>query len=173
MKSLFASLLAASTMLVSAQAADVTTTLSDVHMCCAKCVKGAEAAVAGIPNLKATASQEGSDVVLTAPDVATLQKGTDALTKAGFFGKSSNADIKVDASTGAKGAKVQTLTVSDVHLCCAKCVKGVDTALKNVPGYTTNNATVNGKTFVVTGNFSDTDIFNALQKAGFTGKVSP
>ena len=87
-------------------------------------------------------------------------------------GKSSNADIKVDASTGAKGQKVQTLTISNVHLCCGSCVKDIGKALATVPGYTTNNATKGAKTLVVTGNFTDTDIFAALQKAGFTGKVS-
>jgi copper chaperone CopZ len=172
MKSLFLSLLAASAMFISAQAADVTTTLSDVHMCCGSCVKGAQAAVATVPGAKGVASQEDSTVVLTAPDLATLQKATDALTTAGFFGKSSNPDVKVDASTGAKGVKVQTLTVSNVHLCCAKCVTGLAKALKDVPGYTSNDATKGAKTFVVTGNFTDTDIFNALQKAGFTGKVA-
>jgi mercuric ion binding protein len=173
MKSLFLSLLAASTMFVSAQAADVTTTLSDVHICCGKCVKAADDIVAKVPNLKGTVSQEDGTIVLTAPDLVTVQKGTDALTTAGFFGKSSNADVKVDASTGAKGQKVQTLTVSNLHLCCAKCVKAVGTILSNVPGYTTNNATIGAKTFVITGNFNDNDVFNALQKGGLTGKVSP
>ena len=91
---------------------------------------------------------------------------------AGFFGKSSNPDIKIDASTGAKGQMVQTLNVSDVHLCCAKCVKAVGTALATVPGYQTNNAAKGSKTFRVTGNFKDSDVFAALQKAGMTGKVA-
>ena len=173
MKSALACLFALSAMLVSAKAADVTTTISDVHMCCPTCVKLAQACVTNIPGATATASQEDGTVVLTAPDTATLQKAANALTAAGYFGKSSNPAIKIDASTGAKGQMVQTLNVSDVHLCCAKCVKAVSTALATVPGYQTNNAAKGSKTFQITGNFKDTDIFAALQKAGLTGKVAP
>jgi copper chaperone CopZ len=173
LKDAFACFLALCTMLVSAQAAEVTTTISDVHLCCTSCVKGAQQCVADIPGLTAKVSLEDSTIALSGPDKATVQKGANALTASGFFGKSSNADIKIDASTGATGQKVQTLTVSGVHLCCAKCVKAVGTALSTVPGYATNTAAKGAKTFQVTGNFTDTDIFAALQKAGLTGKVAP
>jgi len=172
-QSAFACLVAFSAMLVSAQAADVTTTISDVHMCCPTCVKIAQACVTNIPGATAQASQEDGTVVLTGPDTATVQKAANALTAAGFFGKSSNPGIKIDASTGATGKMVQTLNVSDVHLCCAKCVKAVSTALATVPGYQTNNAAKGSKTFQITGNFKDTDVVAALQKAGMTGKVAP
>jgi copper chaperone CopZ len=173
LKIAFASLVALSALLVSAQAADVTTTISDTHMCCGNCVKAAQAVIATVPGLTGKASQEDSTIVLTGPDAATVQKGADALTAAGFFGKSSNADIKIDASTGAKGAKVTTLNVSNVHLCCPKCVTAVGKALATVPGYTANTAAKGAKTFTITGDFSDSDVFAALQKAGFTGKLSP
>ena len=151
----------------------MTTTLSDVHICCGSCVKGIQAIVAGVSGLKGVVSQEDGTVVLTGPDKATVQKGADALTAGGFFGKSSNADIKIDASTGASGKKVQTLTISNVHLCCAKCVKAVNAILENVPGVKgPSTAAKDAKTFVVTGDFTDSDIFAALQKGGFTGKVS-
>lgn len=174
LKIAFASVVAASAMLVAAQAADVTTTLTGVHICCGSCVKAANGIVAGVSGLTGTVSQEDGSVALTGPDVATVQKGVDALTAAGFFGKSSNPDIKVDASTGAKGATVTTLTISDVHLCCPKCVKAVNAAIDAVPGVTGPTTAAKGsKTFVVTGSFNDADVFAALQKAGFTGKVSP
>jgi copper chaperone CopZ len=118
------------------------------------------------------ADQEEETVTLTGQDAATVQKAADALVKAGFFGKSSNADIKISADTGAKGEKVQTLDVSDVHLCCGKCVKTVNDALNAVPGVKgTSGVAKNAKTFQVTGNFKDSDVFAALHKVGLTGKA--
>jgi periplasmic mercuric ion binding protein len=63
------------------------------------------------------------------------------------------------------------LKVEGVHLCCGKCVKAVNHALTTVDGVTTNDATKGAQFFIVTGNFKDSDVFAALQKAGLTGKV--
>ena len=59
---------------------------------------------------------------------------------------------------------MQSLKVEGVHLCCPKCVKAVNAALTDVPGVTTNNAAKNAKSFTVTGNFNDADVFAALEK---------
>ncbi len=152
---------------LTAGAADVT--LTDVHLCCGSCVKGAEKAVAEVAGLTAKADQDASTVILTAADTATLQKGVDALTTAGFFGKSSDPSIKVNAETGAKNQKVKTLTISGLHLCCGKCVKAANQILSSVPGVTGNTAAKGVKTFEVTGDFNDKEVFDALQKGGLTG----
>ena len=109
-------------------------------------------------------------MTLTGPDTATVQKAADALVKAGYFGKSS--DVKMQATTGAKGEKVKSLTVEGPHLCCGKCVKAVDEALKGVPGATAHTATKGAKSFQVTGDFNDKDLFTALQKEGLSGHVA-
>ena len=172
MKSVFACLFAVGAMLVSASAADVTTKITDVHLCCKSCVNAAGKAVAdNAPGAKAVADQEEETITLTGPDNATVQKAADALVKAGFFGKSSNPAIKITSDTGAKGQKVQTLDVSNVHLCCAKCVKAVNEALTAVPGVKETTAAKGAKTFQVKGDFKDSDVFAALQKAGLTGKA--
>lgn len=172
MKSIFLSLLTAFALVQAAQADDVTVTLKEVHLCCGSCVKGVDKAVSGVDGVKATCDQAAKTVVLTAADKATLQKAADALVKAGFFGVSSDPDVKIDASTGAKGEKVQSLKVEGIHLCCPKCVKGLNEAVKDVPGVTGNNAVKNAKVVVFTGDFKDSDIMDALQKAGFTGKIA-
>ena len=171
MKSIFLSIITALAFVQLTQAEDVTVKITKVHMCCDSCVKGVAKATAGIDGLKATASKEDKCIDLTGPDTATVQKGADALTKAGYFGVSSDEKIKIDSSTGAKGEKVQSLKVEGVHLCCPKCVKALNAALKDVDGVTTNNAVKNAHVFVVTGDFKDSDVFAALQKAGLTGKV--
>jgi copper chaperone CopZ len=172
MKSILLSLVAALALVQAVRADDVTVKLTEVHMCCDSCVKGAAKATAGIDGLKCTADKTTKSVVLTGPDIATVQKGADALINAGYFGVSSDPNIKINAATGAKGEKVQTLKVEGVHLCCGKCVKAFNTAMKDVPGVTTNNAAKNAEIVVITGDFKDSDVMDALQKAGLTGKVA-
>ena len=115
--------------------------------------------------------KDAGTVTLAGPDAATVQKAADALVAAGYFCSSNDAAIKIKNSTGAKGAKVQTLQVNGVHLCCGKCVTAVDEALKAVPGVKSHTAEKGAKSFAVTGDFTDKDVFTSLQKAGLTGKA--
>ena len=164
-------LLIALALTLSVRAADVSTKISDVHLCCQSCVKGVHKAVDGIKGLTATVDEDAETVTLTGADAATVQKGADALVAAGYFGKSSDANVKLAADTGAKGSKVKTLKLQGVHLCCGKCVTAVDKAVKSVPGVKEHTAKKNAESFEVTGDFNDKEIFDALQKAGLTGKV--
>jgi copper chaperone CopZ len=168
MKTTFAAFILALTL--TARAADVTVTLTDVHLCCQSCVKGVARAVADVAGLTAKADEDAGTVTLTGPDTATVQKGADALVAAGFFGKSSDAAIKINADTGAKNQTVSAIKIEGLHLCCGKCVKAVKAALDTVPGVTGNTAAKGAKSFEVTGNFNDKDVFDALQKAGLTGQ---
>src|SRR5882762_10365950 len=140
---------------LSARAADVSAKLTDVHLCCQSCVKGVDKAVAKVPGVTAASSQDDGTVTLTGPDKATVQKAADALVAAGYFGKSSDPEIKLNAKTGAKDQKVKSLEIEGVHLCCGKCVKAVNTALGEVGGVTGNTAAKGVKTFTVTGDFND------------------
>jgi copper chaperone CopZ len=170
-KSVFLSMVAVLALTPLARADDVTVTLSKVHLCCGKCVDGANKAVSKVDGVTAVPDKTAHTIVLTAANTETLQKAVDALVKAGFFGESSDTGIKVNSETGAKGDKVQTLKVQGVHLCCPSCVKAVNKALADVPGVTANTATKGAESFEVTGDFKDSDVFAALQKAGLTGKV--
>jgi copper chaperone CopZ len=157
---------------VTVWAADVSTKLTDVHLCCPSCVKGVQKAVAEVPGITASASQDDGTVTLTGADQATVQKAADALVAAGYYGKSSDSAIKMKAQTGAKNQKVKSLEIEGVHLCCGKCVKAVSTALGEVSGVTGNTATKGAKSFVVNGDFNDKDVFTALQKAGLSGQAA-
>jgi len=171
MKSLFLSLVAVLALTPLTRADDATVKLSKVHMCCDKCVNGAAKAVSKVDGVTITSDKTARTIVLTASDTTTLQKAVDALVKAGFFGESSDASIKVSTDTGAKGEKVSTLKVEGVHLCCPSCVKAVDKAVKSVPGVTGDTAAKGVEVFEVTGDFKDTDVLEALKKAGLLGKA--
>ena len=171
MKSIIASVVVTLALAISAQA-DTTVKLTDVHLCCQSCVKGVQKATSSISGLTATSDMDNGTVTLAAADSATVQKGVDALTSAGYYGKSSDASIKVNGDTGAKDEKVKSLKVEDVHLCCGKCVKSVNTALATVPGVTGNTAAKGAKSFEITGDFNEKAAMDALQKEGLTGHVA-
>jgi copper chaperone CopZ len=153
-------------------AADTTVTLSDVHVCCGNCVKNADATAATV-SAKAVADQSARTIVVTAPDAATAQKAVNALIGAGFYGKSSDASIKVEAPSNAPDGKVQKLEVSGVHLCCPKCVTTVKEVLGKVPGVTGNTAAAKAQNFTITGDFEAKKVFEELNKAGMAGHVTP
>jgi copper chaperone CopZ len=169
MKSAIFSLIATVALCLSASA-DSSAKITGVHLCCKKCVTGVQKAVDTVPGAKAEIDPDNGSVALSGPDAATVQKAADAMVKAGYFGKSS--DVKLDASSGAKGAKVSKLTIEGVHLCCAKCVKAAEKAVKSVPGVKEDTAAKDAKSFDVTGDFNDKEVFTALQNEGLTGKVA-
>jgi mercuric ion binding protein len=166
---LVSSIIAVATVL-SAHAADVTSKLSEVHLCCGSCVSGVKDAVSDVQGVTPTVDRTNRTVTLTGPDAATLQKAVDSLVAAGFYGKT-DGTVKISSDTGAKGEKVQKMKIQGLHLCCGKCVTTVNSVLKTVPGVTGNTAKTDAETFEVTGDFTDTDVMNALQKEGMTGKV--
>jgi len=153
-------------------AADTSVTLKKVHLCCGACVKGVERSLEDISGVTLKADEESESLTLTSSDKATLQKAANALAEGGYFGVSDHPEIKPVAKTGAKGEKVQSLTVGGVHLCCPGCVKAVDRAIKNTPGATAHTAKKNAETFVVSGDFNDQKFFEALQEEGLSGKVA-
>ena len=116
MKLILASVVLALTLTISAQAAESSVKLTDVHLCCPSCVKGVQKAVSKVSGVTATSDMDEKTVSLTGPDTATLQKAVDSLVAAGYYGKSSDAAVTVSSETGAKDEKVKTLKVEDVHL---------------------------------------------------------
>ena len=164
--------LALSAALASFAQAESTVKLTGVHLCCKSCVKGVDKAVGAVTGVTAASDMDASTVTLTAPDTTAAQKAVDALVAAGYYGKSEDAGVKFNSETGAKDAKVTSLTVKDVHLCCGKCVKAVNAALAGVSGVTGNTAEKDATSFEVKGDFSPVEVFAALQKAGLTGKAN-
>ncbi len=151
--------------------AESTAKLSGVHLCCKSCVTGVNKAIGKVSGATAAVDADAETVTISAADAATTQRAVDALVAAGYFGKSDNAAIKVADNTGAKDAKVASLIVEDVHLCCGKCVTAVAKAVEKVPGVTGHTAVKGVKTFEVKGDFSPKAVFAAIQAAGLSGKA--
>ena len=170
MKTSFLTLVATLALASFAQA-ESSVKLTGVHLCCKGCVTGAQEAVEKVNGASVACNADEKTLTITAPNLAAAQQAVDSLVDAGYFGKSEDASIKVKDTSGAKDAKVGSLNVKDVHLCCKKCVTAVNKALSTVKGVTGNSAEKGAKTFEVQGEFNAKEVFAALQKEGLTGKA--
>lgn len=145
--------------------------LSNLHLCCKSCVTGVEKAGAKVSGAKIAVDKDSESATISAADAATVQKAVDAIVNAGYFGTSSDAAIKVKDTSHAKDGKVQSVKVTGVHLCCAKCATAANKAASSVAGVKSSNAEKGSKEFEVTGDFNAKEVFAALQKAGLAGKM--
>lgn len=141
--------------------AETTVTISGVHNCCKSCAKGIDKAVTGAG---ATAEIDGETVKITASSEDAAKKAADALVAAGYYGEGATALEITDA-------KVKSAKVTGVHLCCGKCVKAVDKAVKSVSGATSHDAEKGAEEFTVEGDFSTAELAAALNKVGLSGAV--
>ncbi len=152
---------AALTALTSFANAESTITLSGVHNCCSGCTKGIEGA---ITKTGATAEVDDTTVTITAKTEAEARKAAEALVAAGYYGEGATAPAVTDA-------RVKSATVSGVHLCCGKCVRAVEKAIKTVAGANSHTAEKGAASFTVEGDFSTKELAGALNKAGFSGRI--
>jgi copper chaperone CopZ len=142
--------------------AESTVTLTGLHNCCGGCEKGITKAVTSVKDV--TVQVSDTTATITAKTKAGADKAVEALLAAGYYGEGAPAQTAPDK-------KVTSATVSGTHLCCGKCVKGIDAALKNVPGATAHDATKGAASFKVTGDFNLKDLLAALNKEGYHGKI--
>jgi copper chaperone CopZ len=144
--------------------AESSVTVTGVHNCCKGCDNGILKAVNSVEGASATTKKD--EVTIKGKDDATVKAAISALLAAGYAGKGAEAPV-----TEAQAAKVKSASVSGVHLCCGKCVKAADAAVKSVAGVTSHNAEKGSKSFTVEGDFSPKDLIAALNKAGLNGAV--
>lgn len=152
--------------LTGAALADATITLNGVHNCCGGCKNGITKAVTSVKG--ATAEVDGETVTITAKNTPTAKKALAALFDAGYSGTGEGITAP---ETAASERKLSGATVSGAHLCCGKCVKAVEAALKEVPGITGSKVESKASEFTVEGEFTEGALIAALNKAGFHGKV--
>lgn len=152
--------------LTGAAFADASITLNGVHNCCGGCKNGITKAVTSVKG--ATAEVDGETVTITAKNTPTAKKALAALMEAGYAGKGEGVEVP---ETARSQRKLKGATVSGAHLCCGKCVKAVDAAVKSVAGVTGTKIESKASEFTVEGEFSEGELIAALNEAGFHGKV--
>ncbi|MDZ4286481.1 MAG: cation transporter [Prosthecobacter sp.] len=152
-------------------AAETTVTLSGVHNCCKSCNNGIIGAAKDIKDV--TVTPEGKTVKIVAKSKMNAKKAVEAIIAAGYFGTSDAESPSASSSSSAAkpGKKLTSATVTGAHLCCKKCVTAVEEAVKSVPGVTGSTVVAKETTFTVQGDFTESDLLTALNKAGFNGTI--
>lgn len=149
--------------------------VTDVHICCAACVKGVEHALKDVQGVKnVVADRKTKSIKFASDDDKAAAAGIEALATAGFHGKAKLGDKALDfPASGAKAdAKSADIKIEHVHMCCGACVKAVDAAVKKVAGVSKVAADQDKSSIEVTGeNISIDAVVKALNDAGFHATV--
>jgi copper chaperone CopZ len=146
--------------------ADASLTLEGVHNCCGGCERGITKAVESVKG--ATVTVDGETVTISAKNSTTVKKAVAALFDGGYAGKGEGVETPKAASSD---RKLNGATVTGVHLCCGKCVRAVEAAVKTVPGITGSSIESKATQFTVEGEFTEGVLIAALNAAGFNGSI--
>lgn len=153
---------------------ETTLTLSGVHLCCAGCEDAVTAIGSDPKNLlpagvALTPDRKTGTITVTAPSGKDAQAALRAVLESGYYGASDHevikiADLKPDDST------VDTMTLTNLHLCCGSCVKALTKAVESVEGVKAAEAKSGADRAIVTGtSFKTYEVMQALREAGFGG----
>jgi mercuric ion binding protein len=159
-------LLLVTPLLLGADSAPLTVTISDMHLCCKGCTSAVEKAAAKVPGVKCKASQDDTNAVVVADDTKSMQKALDEIAAAGFFGTLDSKEVEFKPFKFSEG-KVKRLEVAHIHNCCQHCTDSIKGAIEGVEGVTGNTVKNKQVSFVVEGNFAPDEVVGALQAAGF------
>jgi periplasmic mercuric ion binding protein len=164
-------LLVALSLVMGADDAKVTVTVSEMHVCCGACIKAIEKAIAKVPGVEGKVEQESGEegegmATLTAANYELVQKAIDEIAKAGFHGDLDSDKVKFAAIKTEPG-NVKKLEIANIHNCCKGCVKSIKEALGEVKGVTSNNVEPKKSSFVIEGDFDPADVVKELLESGF------
>ena len=146
-------------------------TVTKSHLCCPKCFKGAEGAVAKVEGASISIDQQTKTMTISGKDDATVKKALGALARAGFHGETDSKKLKFSTKSGVEKGKVSRLALTGVHNCCPKCMKGLTDAIGTVKGVSANTVAKGKRAFVVEGDFDGAELIAALYKAGFHART--
>jgi len=158
-------------------AADKTTSVSikGVHLCCASCSSGAEAALEGLKGISKTGTDRNTKLIaFQAETKEDAIAALNSLAKEGFYGTAmfGKEELKWPDSGAKKGQKVPTVVIEGVHLCCGACVTGSKEALEKLVNATEIDIDRNAEIITVKGKeLDEAEVIAALNKGGFYGKI--
>jgi copper chaperone CopZ len=150
---------------------EVQVELKGVHLCCDGCVAKVAATLKKVDGVKPKCDKSAKTVTITAKDEDAAKKALQALADAGFHGDSGNKDLAIKDDSGVEKGKVEKLTLTGAHNCCAQCCKGIKAVLKKVDGVKEDTVKPKESTFEVSGDFDAAEVVKALNAAGYHVKV--
>lgn len=147
--------------------AEVTVTLSKMHLCCGACVEAVEGAVEKVEGATVKVDADAGTAVITAPDAKVARQTITSIARAGFHAETDHQKLKTPDNSGINAGKVKRLELVGVHNCCGGCNKAIKEALAKVEGVVSDTAKPKARTLVVEGDFDGLAVVQALNKAGF------
>lgn len=164
-----------STALVATAPQSGAVSVKGVHLCCGGCQSIAQDALADVSGISGVSCDLNTKIVsYKVTDQKAAESGIKALAAAGFFGKATYAKkpLEFPDSGAKKGATANSMTLTNVHLCCTACVTASQKSLENVKGVSLIDIDRNEGTIKLTGDaISIQDAIGALNKAGFYCKL--
>jgi copper chaperone CopZ len=147
--------------------AEVTVTISEMHLCCGACVKAVETSIEKVEGATVKVDQDASSADVTTTDRKTARLALGAIARAGFHGQTDNDKLKMPDNSGVKQGMIERLELVGVHNCCGGCNRAIKAAIATVDGVEADTAKAKSSTFVVEGKFDGLALVAALNKAGF------
>ena len=147
--------------------------IKGAHVCCPACVKaimGVLSKVDGVSNAEAVKS---GSITFTTKDDKTTTAALTALGAAGFIGAAADdgKEVNIDLPTPKKGETVDSVTVTNTHLCCPGCCAALTNLFPDdkvefpEKGSDKGTVRINGK------GLDKWAVLDVLRKAGFNGTV--
>lgn len=153
---------------------ETTLTLSGVHLCCAACEDGVTEIGSDPKNplpagVTLTPDRKAGSILVKAPSGKDAQAALRSIVAAGFYGASDNDSLKIP-DLKPDDFTAETMTVTNIHLCCGSCVKAFTKAVESVEGVKSCEAKSGDARAIVTGtSFKPYEVMQALRAAGFGG----
>lgn len=140
-----------------------------VHVCCPNCVRAVRDALNKVDGIDAAVDRNNKIVTFTTKDDKTTAAALAALADAGFVGSATDdgKEVKFDLPAPKKGETVDSVTVTNAHVCCPNC-KAALTGLfpdDKVEFPDKGTVKVSGK------DLDKWAVLDVLRKAGFNGAV--
>jgi copper chaperone CopZ len=144
--------------------------LSGVHLCCSKCEKKMEEAVARYDDIKLEFDQDAGTVTFKGETGQAVEDALFKVNEAGFYGTTDHERLKMKKAGGST-KEYEALDVTGIHICCGKCEKAVKAALKEVPGIEEDTMEKGKSSFKVSGKkITIADLNKALNGVGLNAR---
>lgn len=142
-----------------------------VHLCCPLCVKSVARILGKVEGVSdAECDRSTGTVTFTAKDARTAQQAFASLAKGGFYGKATADGKELKVKAEAPKGKVNSVTVSGVHVCCKACQRAVQ---KLFPGATITygGAGAQRNVTIAADNLEPAAVLQTLRSGGFNGAI--
>src|SRR5216683_94418 len=98
--------------------------IKGAHLCCPSCVKAVTGALSKVDGVSdAAADKDKKTISFTTKDDKTTTAALTALYNVGFLGAATDdgKEVKIDLPSPKKGETVDSVTVTNTHVCCPNC----------------------------------------------------